>query len=59
MQRPPTGSTLGSTMPRDRLINRAIPVLTGVVLGVALVLVTSQQVADDGSKDIDAVALAL
>jgi hypothetical protein len=59
MQRPPTGSTLDSTMPRDRLINRAIPVLTGVVLGVALVLVTSQQVADDGSKDIDAVALAL
>ena len=46
-------------MTRDRLVQRAIPVVTGVVLGVALVLVTSQQAADAGSKSIDAVALGL
>ena len=59
MQQRATGSTLGSKMQRARLVNRAIPVLTGVVLGVALVLVTSQQVADEGSRDVDALGLAL
>ncbi len=46
-------------MTRDRLVQRVIPLVTGVVLGVALVLVTSQQAADADSKSIDAVALAL
>jgi signal transduction histidine kinase len=55
MQPPTSGSTLDYEMRRDRVI----PILTGVVLGVALVLVTSQQVADDNGKDIDAIALAL
>ena len=46
-------------MTRERLVQRAISLVTGVVLGVALVLVTSQQVADADSKSIDAVALGL
>jgi signal transduction histidine kinase len=46
-------------MQRDRITQQALPIVTGVVLGVALVLVTSQQVADDNSRDIDAVGLAL
>ena len=46
-------------MTRERLVQRIIPVVTGVVLGVALVLVTSQQAADADSRSIDAVALGL
>jgi signal transduction histidine kinase len=46
-------------MTRDRLVQRTLPVVTGVVLGVALALVTSQQAADADSRSIDAVALAL
>ena len=41
-------------MQRDRLTQRGLPVLTGVVLGVALVLVTSQQAAGTDSKEMDA-----
>jgi signal transduction histidine kinase len=46
-------------MQRDRLVQQALPILTGVVLAVALVIVTSQQGADASGKDIDALALAL
>ena len=42
-------------MQRDRLL----PLLTGAVLGVALVLITSRQVASDPSTEIDAVGLGL
>lgn len=46
-------------MTRDRLVQRIIPIVTGVVLGVALVLITSQQAADADSRSIDAIALGL
>jgi signal transduction histidine kinase len=46
-------------MNRDRVLQHALPVVTGVVLGVALVVVTSQQVSGDESKEIDALALGL
>jgi len=46
-------------MTHDRLVKQALPVVTGVALAGALVLVTSQQVAGEEGKEIDALALAL
>jgi signal transduction histidine kinase len=39
--------------------DRAIPIVTGVALAGALVLITAQQVPTEGGKEIDALALAL
>jgi signal transduction histidine kinase len=39
--------------------DRAIPIVTGVALAGALVLITAQQVATEGGKEIDPLALAL
>ena len=39
--------------------DRAIPIVTGVALAAALVLITSQQVDANGGRDIDALGLAL
>src|SRR5918996_5388746 len=47
--------TLDPEMQRDR----AVPIVTGVALAAALVLITSQQGDADGGKDIDALGLAL
>ena len=46
-------------MQRDRLVQRALPVATGVVLAIALVLITSRQAAGTESKSVDATALVL
>jgi signal transduction histidine kinase len=59
MQAPLTGSTLDSEMTRERVFHRDIPVITAVVVAAVLVLVTSQQVVDDASREIDALALGL
>ena len=46
-------------MQRDRLTKHGLPILTGVVLGVALVLVTSQQASGTDNRSMNAVGLAL
>jgi signal transduction histidine kinase len=46
-------------MRRDRLFQHALPIVTGVVLAIALVLITSQQAAGTESRSVDATALAL
>ena len=55
MQPAPDAPTLDPEMQRDR----AIPIVTGVALAAALVLITSQQIAPDEGREIDALGLAL